>query len=61
MASPNITYITPTPGSTIHASYKNGYNTILVRYISDISLNFYEARITKDGDDYDVGVGTLAY
>lgn len=61
MASPNITYITPTPGDTIHASYKEGYNIIKVRYISDISLNFYEARVTKDGEDYDVGIGGLAY
>lgn len=61
MASPNIKYITPTPGDTIRASYKAGHNTVEVRYISDISLNFYEARVTKEGEDFDVGVGGLAY
>lgn len=31
MASPNIRYITPTPGDTIRASYKAGHNTVVVR------------------------------
>ena len=61
MAQPNITYITPTPGESIRASYKEGHNNITVKYISDISLNFYQVRITKDGEKFGLDTGVLAY
>lgn len=61
MASPNIRYLSPDLGETFHASYNAGYNSIEVRFISDLSLNYYEARVTKEGEDYDVGVGALAF
>lgn len=61
MASPNLTYLSPQVGEIIRASYQNGHNQIQVRFKSDISLNFYEARVTKINEDYDIGVGGLAY
>lgn len=61
MATPNITYYKPTMGTTIAASYKDGYNSVTVEFMTDISLNYYEVRVTKFGEDYDIGIGACPY
>lgn len=61
MATPNIIYYTPTMGEHLHQSYQDGYNSIQVVFESDISLNFYEVRVTLEGEDYDIGVGACPY
>ena len=48
-----------TPQEIGKISYVSGYDQLLIRYTSDMSLQYIEARITADGTDYGIGIGTL--
>lgn len=61
MATPNIVYFEPAIESEVRCSYISGNNTIKVRFQSDISLNYYEVRVTKVTEEYDIGLGTCPY
>lgn len=37
------------------------HNYFTISFIPNVSLTYYEVRITKASDDYDIGVGTRAY
>ena len=61
MATPNIVYYKPQIGTEVHCSYISGYNTVVVEFQSDISLNYYEVRVTKEFEEYDIGIGACPY
>lgn len=48
--------------SCCHASYESPYNKIDVQIQpTNASLSYYEVRVTKADEAFDIGVGTLAY
>lgn len=49
-------------GDECKASFSSPYNLIEIRLSSlNYSISYYEIRVTKDGDEYDIGVGNRIY
>lgn len=48
--------------TTCHASFNPPFNKIdVIMTPTNCSLNYYEVRVTRVEDAYDIGVGNLAY
>lgn len=69
LTTPNVEYISVSIAgknillaSSCRASFKSPFNKIDVKIQpTNTSLSYYEVRITKADEDWDIGVGKLAY
>lgn len=55
MAAPGLTF--SVTGNKISAT--SGYDSITVKFTSDIAYQAFQCRATKDGEEYGVGKGVL--
>lgn len=69
MTPPNVTYEFYINGQKLstnscRASFNSPYNKITIKLQPDVSLSYWEARVTPDAahtiDEYDIGEGILA-